>query len=173
MPKFTDADGREWSLALTIGDIRRVRQEVNVDLAEVGQSLFESLSDPVKLVDVLHALLVEECKARGIDAVAFARGMRGDTLDDASRQLLEAIVDFFPSRRRPLLEKLRDKSETLAEKVMNRQLALLDSDRLDRAVEADLDRLERALEKRSLSDPAPSGAPFMSGLDSSDSIPPY
>jgi hypothetical protein len=181
VPAFTDADGREWRLSLTINDIRRIRKEVDVDLADVGETTMERLGDPVMLVDVLHCLLHSECQSRGLDAVAFARSMRGDTLDQASTALLDAVIDFFPSRRRQFLLTLRDKSEALGKRMQERDQAILESDRLDRWVEAEIAAADRRLEQRLQAlDPTfrlppdyRSGDSSTSGPASSDSTPAF
>ncbi|MFV0445673.1 MAG: hypothetical protein ACK5Q5_18990 [Planctomycetaceae bacterium] len=168
MPQFTDADGREWRLAITINDIRRVRAEVGVDLANAGPRLFEQLSDPVQLVDTLHCLLRGACENRNLDAVGFANSMRGDTLEQATEALLEAIIDFFPSRQRAALENLRAKSKTVGTLILDRTERLLQGNLIDRAVKAELDDAELKLHDRIIN---PSGGPSTNGPASSASTP--
>ena len=174
MRTFTDADGRQWSLRLTVDDIRRVRDNCDVDLLDVGEGLLRQLADVVTLVDVLHCLLVVECEARQIDPVEFAGGLRGDALDDASRALMEALIDFFPSRRQPALRKLHEKAEALLTQMQTRTVALLDSDRFDQVVAAEFDAVEKDLEQRMEAiRRRHSGESSTSGPESPASTPPF
>lgn len=150
MSKFTDADGRQWSVVLTMVEIKQVRAELEVDLLDVGtQELFARLvNDPVLIVDVLHVVLKQECAARNLDAYGFARGLRGDAVDDASRALLEALIDFFPKRRRAVLQAALKKTDHWMEKTADHAVTLIESDRMDQMLDATLARMDQTIDQQ-------------------------
>lgn len=98
MNQFTDANGKVWTLTLTLGDIRRVRQECGVDLGEFltkPESFAENIADPEKLGAVLWVL----CKKQAGDVTpeTFADGFDGPTIQSAIKKLAGAIADFYQS----------------------------------------------------------------------------
>lgn len=88
---FTDEDGRELRLRITVATLRRVRDETGVELADIytGELAFRLLTDPAKLVAVLYVVAgVDD------DPDAFARAI-GHRIDVAATALLDACADFF------------------------------------------------------------------------------
>ena len=55
MLSFDDAAGRTWSLAITINQVKKVRDKCDVDLVgdELGETLQKLGADPGALCDVL------------------------------------------------------------------------------------------------------------------------
>ena len=110
MKSFTDNTGRTWTLAVTVGTIKRVRALCDVDLANIitidsgttpKVDLLERLgSDPVLLVDVLYAAVKPEADAKGVTDEEFGRAMSGDAIEMATTALLDEVIDFFPETKR-------------------------------------------------------------------------
>ena len=99
MSKFTDAKGRDWTVAITTGAIKTVRQRLDVDLVDLNQSTMERLADDfVLLVDVLWVLCEQQAanKQPPVDAEDFGESLVGDPIEAACSALTEAIADFFP-----------------------------------------------------------------------------
>lgn len=98
MNQFTDKTGKTWELALTLGDVRRVRHECGVDLGELLTKPVEfakALSDFEKLGALLWILC--ESQATGITPDAFAYRFDGRTLQSAYQCLVGAVADFYQS----------------------------------------------------------------------------
>ena len=101
MKSFTDNTGRTWTLAVTVGTIKRVRALCDVDLANIitidagttpKVDLLEKLgSDPVLLVDVLYAAVKPEADAKGVTDEEFGRAMSGDAIEMATTALLDEV----------------------------------------------------------------------------------
>ena len=106
MHSFTDTKGRAWNLAVTYASVRRVRELVGVDLLKLDEKLFEQLADPIKLVDVLFALCRPQAEALKVTDEDFGESLCGDPIETASDALMGAVGDFFPSRRKSLLQKM-------------------------------------------------------------------
>lgn len=94
---FTDSKKADWSLDLTIGSIRRVKQLTGVDLldAKDGRVLVELAENPIQTVDVLYAIVQPQAQARGMNDEAFGESLDGDSLRAATDAFIEELVLFF------------------------------------------------------------------------------
>lgn len=148
MKPFKDNEGRTWSVSVTVSAIKRVRDLLGVDLLKVteGTLLQELAGDPVLLVDVVFALCKPEADKRGISDVEFGEAMAGDAIDAATVAVLEDLVDFFRSGPRARLRKALAKMEKIEAMALARADRVLDSDQLERRVEASLDAMDRTME---------------------------
>lgn len=136
MSTFTDAKDRQWTIAVTVGDIKRVRNEAKIDLGDPTPETMERLAtDPVLLVDVLWSLCSVQAKERGVSDEEFGRALVGDPIDAATEALIEAVVDFFPGQRRSLLRRANAKAATVRQKAYDLALAKLDDPTLEQQVE--------------------------------------
>lgn len=142
MKVFRDANGRDWSIAVTIETVRRVRSVCDVDLLDaVNGKLFERLiEDPVLFCDVLYVICAPEAERNGITSEQFGAAMAGDAIDSATNAFLGALVDFFPAAKRQLLEKALRKLDQVQEMAVQRGLELLDSPELDQEIQSILNR---------------------------------
>jgi hypothetical protein len=121
LKQFKDSQGREWTIDVTIGQIKRVRDLVKVNLYALFQEEAKRLfSDPVLLVDTLYVLCQQQAEARKMSDEDFGRIFEGDVLEAAANALLEAVLDFFPSSRRTILRATVDKSNELASQAMTK-----------------------------------------------------
>lgn len=99
MRKFKDNSGREWSLEITVGSIKRVRNETEakVNLYKLVDKNFEGLKtlldDMEQLVDVVFVLVKAE------DAAAFAESLSADSVKAMVDAFFEEYLDFFLDRR--------------------------------------------------------------------------
>ncbi len=105
MYAFTDNAGHSWPIDLNVTSLKRVRMLCEVDLMEVvdGRLLERLVTDPILLCDVLYAVCKEQADEREVTDEQFGRCMAGDAIDQATKALLEALVDFFPQRKRGVL----------------------------------------------------------------------
>ena len=147
MRSFKDAKGRVWSVAITVGTMKRVRALCGVDLykiIEIGDDgkapelLTKLAEDPILLVDVLYAVCKPEADAINVSDEAFGEGMVGDVIENATNALLDDLVDFFPEAKRKVFQKVlqatrRFQAET--EKQLNTFLA---DPELDRKIDSTL-----------------------------------
>jgi hypothetical protein len=122
MRKFTDKTGREWSLQLGLATARHIARATDgrVDFVEqsrgTGHNLFSELASDLELLGQVLFLLVEpQCVELGISELEFADGFDMDALERAQTALIEAVIDFFPSRSRGLLLEAKAVAERVAE----------------------------------------------------------
>ena len=103
MPKFTDCKGREWTVAITVADLGRVRTDAKFDLGSALKSSegFADLlfAEPEKLVTILWVLVESEAKGRNVSPEEFAAGFDGPTVEAGAEALAEAVLDFFPRQQ--------------------------------------------------------------------------
>lgn len=137
MKTFTDSTGRAWTLAVNVDAVKRVKGLLDVDLLDVvnGKLLERLVSDPILLCDVLYCLCKPQADAAGVTDSDFGRSMAGDVIELATGAFLEELVDFFPSRRRTVLQKALAKLKALETKVLTAAEAKMDSPEIDLAIE--------------------------------------
>lgn len=119
MRVFKDTKGRVWDVTIDTNTAKRVRSMVNFDLFSVvedeSKTLLELRKDPVRMVDVLWAIVEPQAKNYGpwwrkvlrlpcgITDEEFGRSMREESLEQAWEQVFGALADFFPRGRRLVL----------------------------------------------------------------------
>ena len=160
MKTFNDATGRVWTLAINVDAIKRVKSLVSVDLLDAvnGKLLERLVADPILLCDVLFCLCKPEADAKSVSDADFGRSMAGDVIDLATTAFLEELVDFFPSRRRTILQKALTKLKVLETRVLAAAEAKIDGPEIDKAIEkmlADSGAFSIASAALSASTPAP------------------
>jgi len=162
MQSFRDNQGRTWAIDVNVDAVKRVRQLLDVDLlkAAEGELLAKLAGDPVMLVDVIYAICKPEVDRQDITNEDFGRAMAGDAIERATEALLEGLVDFFPNPKRAPLKKALGKLRTLEALALTRANRMLDSDRMEKAMETELTRVEEDFGKR-----------FGGSLESSESPP--
>jgi len=170
MREFRDDQGRPWQVALTVASALRVRDNVTVDVvdektgernavpfdmvdaANISQTFQVLRSQYAKIGEILYALLTKQVEAKSLTKEDFLDGLRGDSLDAATKALEQELVDFFPQRLRKMIGLLASKMD----EVQNEMLG----------------RAEAGLERATIESLAgASGTPFGKPQESSESIP--
>lgn len=103
MGTFKDTAGREWTITLTIGALKRIRSVAGLDLMPLfgGQDKQESeavrtlLLDPMRMADVVYAALKPQLDEAGIDDEAFGELLAGPVLAAAAEAFLDAATVFI------------------------------------------------------------------------------
>lgn len=132
MPRFNDATGQEWSIAVTVSTIRDVQDQLRVNLLNVlddNASLLVQLhEDMVLLADVLWIICQPQAHQRDIGPHKFGELLASDTLHQAATAFFEALADFFPNpQRREALRKLIAKSREAEEVIATRAIQQIDA----------------------------------------------
>jgi hypothetical protein len=156
MRTFRDSEGREWSVAVNIAAVRRVRDLAQLDLLATadGRLLHELAVDPMKLADVLWAIVQPQAQQRDVSPEQFGQALAGETIDRATAALIDELVDFFPAHRRGPMRAARAKLATLLDKAAAAAVATIEQ--VD--VEAMLDLTHPAPGTTSTSSPASSAS---------------
>lgn len=149
MAKFTDRFGNEWEIAITAGDLTRIRHDVGVDLRDAlrsdGGKLLQVLTDNDKFLDLMWCVCSRQYRSpeRGFvgwlgDGVRFLFGRRAkkrraefaylfdhDTVVGAVAAVWEAIWSFTHGQRNAM--EARNALLASKEKLENGTLRLLQS----------------------------------------------
>jgi hypothetical protein len=107
MKKFIDSQGRPWVVDVNVATIKRVKGLAGINLLEVveGELVERLSSDPILLCDVLYSVCKPQADREGVSDEDFGTGLAGEAISEATKALVEALVDFFPEPRRRLLQK--------------------------------------------------------------------
>ncbi len=146
MKFFKDKENREWKISITLDTVETLRESLKVDLLDpTGQSI-ERLGDDLFLLGrTLWMLCEKQADERKITPEQFAEAVAGDPFDSALLAVTEAVTDFFPQRKRLLLQRANGKFQTLREKAEQLAMAKLDDPKLEA-------KLMEAMEKRMAAD---------------------
>lgn len=150
MSRFTDADGNDWTVTVTTVEIRQIRDELDIDLLDVGnEKLFARLTDDeLLIVDVLHICCREQCQQRELDTIGFVRGLRGDVLDAASDAFLESYAAFFRKSRRSVLQAALTRSRQLMDRTADHAIQTINSERMDQLATAQMQKIDREIDEQ-------------------------
>ena len=145
MRTFKDNEGRTWSFALNVYQMKRVRARLGIDLVnvialdpdgKVKVDLVDRIAgDPCLLVDILWVCVEEEAKAAGVTDEQFGRSLAGDSIEEATRAFLDELVDFFPGAKRLFLKKAVELSRKYAGESTAALEKALEDPELERRVE--------------------------------------
>lgn len=116
---FTDRLGRTWTIEGSLELFGRVRAETGVNLLDIvgDQSCVTQLRDPYLLGQVAYQLCAKQIAARGLTPEEFSGGFDGDVLEQIAAAILDEVIFFSPSRIRPALQTIVERSRA-AEKRM-------------------------------------------------------
>lgn len=168
MHTFTDNAKRTWTIAITVDAVKRVRASADVNLLGIIDAglLDRLIRDPVLLCDVIYAACKPDADRQNITAEQFGQAMAGDAIDEATRALLEDLVDFFPNAQdRATLRRILESTWKVMDRARTLVAQRVTDGTLDRYVEKALRDAEESLDKAS----APSGTPL--GSSASTPVP--
>lgn len=140
MRSFTDTTGRQWAIDLNIGAIKRVKSLVGVDLLEIqdGQLLVDLANDPMKMADILYAVVYPQATAKDVSDEAFGSALGGDAMRLGIDAFVEELIDFFQKLRPAVgqvLNKLWSKLETYNQRAQQEAVRRVEDPRIDQAIE--------------------------------------
>ena len=123
MKTFKDTQDREWRIALTVGAVKRINSDLDIDLADItNEAVMAKLMEPMILFEVIWRLvsMTDQAHAEYAEVTdeQFACSMGGDSIDGAVLAFREAWVDFFPKGRREALKTLLAKQAEVEAKAI-------------------------------------------------------
>ncbi len=99
MPRFADSTGRTWNLDLTVGDIKRIRRRMGIDLMGLldGEPrLVDRIRDDLELaINLVFAAIEPQAEAAGVTDEQFGHALTGEAASAALAALWGAVADFF------------------------------------------------------------------------------
>jgi hypothetical protein len=120
MKLFKDNAGREWTVKIDGNSLRRVRDLLNVNLADflAIDALTRRLrSDELFVIDVAWALCQPQAAERQLTCEQFTEAMGGDANQGAYTAITEDLPDFFrdPTTRKIVAESVKRKNDLMNE----------------------------------------------------------
>ena len=129
MRTFIDATGRAWKIEFDAPLLDAVEQNFGWSLDSFDNPPWEMLSnEPRKFVNLLAFVLASQIHAAGIDEIDFKRSIRDGALDGAALAMTDAVVDFFPERKRLSLRSRWNAVANLTNHADSQAIAKLGSD---------------------------------------------
>lgn len=169
MSKFTDSQGREWSIEIDLLEIERVRRDcwpeflkpdpANPEASEVMLTMVRLKNDLVQRCFLIETLCQPQYTAHGLDKRAFLLGLRGESLERATDALREAIADFIPpstSEAARLLAAMDDRLLRL--RTLELRRLMNDEQAIERLARSGLAALDTPTPSRPATDSADSAA---------------
>ncbi len=145
---FKDSTGRQWEVELNVRQMKRLRDRLGVDLVNVigtdagggvkVDTLDRIASDPCLLVDILWVVCEGKANSAGVTDDEFGSSLAGDSIEDATRALLDELVDFFPGARRLFLRKAVDLAKAEADRAAAALKEALESPEFEERVRTSL-----------------------------------
>ena len=137
MKTFTDSAGRTWTISITVDAIRRVRDLVGVNLADVTEGapplMTRLATDIVLLCDVIYAIAKPQADQQSVTDEQFGQALGGDAIQAAHDAFWEALADFFRHLRRADQVRAIEKQQKLigaAVAAADKQIEGIEIDRL-------------------------------------------
>jgi hypothetical protein len=145
---FKDTAGRTWSLSLNILNAKKLRDTLAIDLFDenVGETIARLSGDPVLLADVLFLIVKDEADAKGISDEDFGSALGGDVITTATESFLEELVDFYPEKKRAILQGLLVKINQAEERLMDETIEMIGSEAMDRFIEEQITEMKSRLD---------------------------
>ena len=142
MQKFIDRRGRVWIVDIDNTTLRRVKAMTDVRLLDAidGDLVTQLSSDPLLLGDVLFAICKPQADQQNVSDESFAEGLAGDSIDEATKAVVDALVAYFPESRRRLLRKAADKQKMIETRGLEAIEKRLDDPNLVEKIVEDLER---------------------------------
>jgi hypothetical protein len=152
MQTFTDIHGRTWTVAISIGTVKRVKNRLGIDMLDI-QPFMKQVQDIMTLCDVLYVVCQDEAEKNGMTDEQFASVLAGPTLRTAREAFMEAFLAFFPDPKiGAKLRVVKDKYNAVGD----RMLALVEKkmpqivNRIDREVENVLAEMEKQIDRETI-----------------------
>lgn len=135
-PAWQDREGRKWPTTISVTTIARVKEATGVNLLEIveGKLLPRFLDDPLLLVDVLYVVCKPQADERSVSKDAFGDLFVGDVTVEAVQSLVRGLLDFFPSDRRAMIERLWKATERAQGEAVKMATDKLNSPLIDQAL---------------------------------------
>lgn len=124
MKTYKDTTGLEWTVGFTVYTFKETRPDFG-DLLE-PEYFLKKTSDAVFMTELLYRLAKGQAEERSITFEKFASSFYGDAVEDARKALLDAYVDFFPSRAREMMTAAIKKIEVLQTEFMKAEAKKLE-----------------------------------------------
>ena len=117
MAIWKDKDGKDWNCEITVKVLKQIKQRLGVDFMDVTNAVKKLMTDVYFLCDALYIIHEDECRAKNLTDEDFGALLVGETIDNATKALIDSLIYFFPIQQREMLEKITKKREAVAAEI--------------------------------------------------------
>lgn len=123
MATFKDREGKQWTVEVTHGHVKPLRDECGLDLQDVlkeGEAnplaglLVKMYGDPEQFGRLMWVICGRDAERANISPEDFAYRFNGQVMEDAATAVYEAVFEYFPP-----LRKAAKKAATAFREMMN------------------------------------------------------
>lgn len=128
MRNFTDNKGGNWSINITVREVKELRA-IGIDImAQDGSGIAQLAGDVEILVNALYCLCKKQADEKGVSADDFLSLFGGDSIEAAVNAMMEAVADFFPSARKKVLNRALEKAREVEAEIIENVMQKMDSE---------------------------------------------
>ncbi len=102
---FKTLDGKTWAPKLTIGIARKIQRETELNLLDL-RSVANLANNLDTFITVTWYMIEDQAKERDISEQDFVDQIDGDMFEDISKEVLQAVINFFPKKKKEPLMRL-------------------------------------------------------------------
>lgn len=135
MATWKDKNGKEWNCEITIKTLKQIKQRLGIDLLELQESIKKLIANKYLLCNVLYLAHEDICKQLNITDEDFGGLLVGDTIDDATKALIDSLISFFPVQQREMLAKITNKREQVMAAIYQKMGQEIDNLPMEKVVE--------------------------------------
>lgn len=125
MARFTDTEGAEWSIEITVPLARLLKTRCEVDVVNDFAGALQQLADLFVCGSVLWECCKGQAAERQLSEEQFLLRLKGDCWEQATDAIVQGVLDFFPPARRTILAEILQETRQAAETMGQATLAAL------------------------------------------------
>lgn len=137
---FTDTEGRVWTVRVTYGDAKRVKQLLDLDILSLPDEgvevIAKFLGNVLQFIDVVYVLVKPQADALGVSDEQFGQSMSGDSLRAAREAFYGALADFSPAQLREVLLGIQEQGAKIQTAMCQQAMEAMKSFDADAAVKS-------------------------------------
>lgn len=135
MATWKDKNGKEWNCEITVKVLKQIKQRLNVDFMDITNAVKKLMTDVYFLCDSLYIVHEEECQRNGLSDEDFGALLVGETIDNATKALIDSLICFFPTQQREMLEKITKKREAVTAEIYRQMGTEIDNLPMEKVIE--------------------------------------
>lgn len=135
---FTDQQGRDWNLRITIPRAKKLR-DAGFDIMDV-EKFSKAISDIFDSYEIIWHLVSDQAKDREFTADKFAEEIYAECAEDAHAALVGAVTDFSQKHGRKALGAAMQRIYSAAQEAETKRMQMVESDLMTKAITTTIDR---------------------------------
>ena len=147
MHKFKDNNGLEWEIELNIAVVKKIRNELEVDLNALTEGQMADITTkPETLVDIISVICTPQIVKRELDEYSFANCMIGEAIDNAYEALVKELIFISRHNQRQVVARAWETVQKADKKLTSAQLRMLESPEMDQKINKMIQGVEEKFE---------------------------